>query len=539
MGLFDTVASVGIAGLYSFSDGHMAWANGTMQIHPLVGKCVHLVAEHEMRACFPLDSVRVNGEYRGNVEEIVYPGAHSDLGGGYFLRSLGKNDLGEEAEEEDLQIARVPGFDMYTRALAAGVPFYTLDELEKGFPNLGKLYAKNLLPAPRVVTDMDFYDQFTGSVGGSVEEQLQGHAALYLGWRWSMGKYYFVRAESLDGEISALEDSLYVDRLDLGEMQKTKSAREENKAQIKAQVDKIKNKEKQREELKARRAEYTGGRGTYYSAEIARVCGQDTSRLKARQGEAKATPPVKEADFMEKTQREIIQVVAGYCREIDSRIAEIEKGFRNIDPLENPLIPLAEDEEKTLKEKLVALRDAGVTLGINLLMSIVPGLRGKVVYNVGRVMGNGVKFVQGRLSLLEKNFEKNAEIAARFGDYLEKWKRALGEAGLPIQHDESAPEREGLLLLEGIQRWQGLPQQVQERLGHFFAEYVHDSQAGFRDMGMLEFEANGYGLAKFRTVYFGDEGDDFLRQRVKTANKARREQAAAAVPPKKSSTAAA
>jgi hypothetical protein len=52
-------------------------------------------------------------------------------------------------------------------------------------------------------------------------------------------------------------------------------------------------------------------------------------------------------------------------------------------------------------------------------MSIVPGLRGKVVYNVGKVMGNGAKFVQGRLSLLEKNFEKNAEIAARFGDYLD------------------------------------------------------------------------------------------------------------------------
>ncbi|WP_198083492.1 phospholipase effector Tle1 domain-containing protein [Variovorax sp. E3] len=128
LGLFDTVASVGMAGLYQYVEGRAGWADGTMQVHPRVEQCVHMVASTEARACFPLDSVRINGRYPVNVTEYVYPGAHSDVGGGYFPMALGRNDW---KDGEDRQVARIPGYEMYCAALACGVPFQTSADTKK------------------------------------------------------------------------------------------------------------------------------------------------------------------------------------------------------------------------------------------------------------------------------------------------------------------------------------------------------------------------------------------------------------------------
>jgi len=45
--------------------------------------------------------------------------------------------------------------------------------------------------------------------------------------------------------------------------------------------------------------------------------------------------------------------------------------------------------------------------------------------------------------------------------------------------------------------------------------------AGFIGFGMPEFQLNGYGLAKFRRIYFGDHGDKIIRDRVKHENEQR------------------
>lgn len=63
LGIFDTVASVGLANMYSLVEGHMSWANDNMHINPAVERCVHFVAAHEIRACFPLDSGRRGSSY--------------------------------------------------------------------------------------------------------------------------------------------------------------------------------------------------------------------------------------------------------------------------------------------------------------------------------------------------------------------------------------------------------------------------------------------------------------------------------------------
>ena len=66
LGIFDTVASVGAANLLDEGTfaGHQGWADNTLQVHPAVRQCVHMVAGHELRACFPLDSVRIKRGYR-------------------------------------------------------------------------------------------------------------------------------------------------------------------------------------------------------------------------------------------------------------------------------------------------------------------------------------------------------------------------------------------------------------------------------------------------------------------------------------------
>lgn len=104
MGLFDTVASVGRP------SRHFDWAN-ELAIPPEVERCVHYVSAHEVRAAFPLDSVRVDRTYPANCEEVVYPGVHSDVGGGYAPDEQGRSNL----------LARIPLRHMLAEALRAGV----------------------------------------------------------------------------------------------------------------------------------------------------------------------------------------------------------------------------------------------------------------------------------------------------------------------------------------------------------------------------------------------------------------------------------
>jgi len=108
LGLFDTVASVqfpysspGIGGEYG-ACGLLSWANKTMKIHPNVKRCVHFVAGHEFRVSFPLSSIMLKDEYKENYKEVVYPGVHSDLGGGYAPGDQGKSiNIGKNTRAED------------------------------------------------------------------------------------------------------------------------------------------------------------------------------------------------------------------------------------------------------------------------------------------------------------------------------------------------------------------------------------------------------------------------------------------------------
>ncbi|XYI35439.1 Tle1 phospholipase domain-containing protein [Cupriavidus oxalaticus] len=128
LGLFDSVASVGPSALFSeqfglwMFSGHNSWAAEILQPLPaLVRKTVHLMAAHEMRMNFPL--TRVVG---GNVEEWLFPGAHSDVGGGYAPGNQGRSVKGHAS-----LLSQIPLVHMYRAARVAGVPLVRFDDLKK------------------------------------------------------------------------------------------------------------------------------------------------------------------------------------------------------------------------------------------------------------------------------------------------------------------------------------------------------------------------------------------------------------------------
>ncbi|MFC5472411.1 T6SS phospholipase effector Tle1-like catalytic domain-containing protein [Paraherbaspirillum soli] len=170
MGLFDTVAAVGLAGMYSFTEGRQSWADQTMQIHPAVEQCLHFVAAHEVRACFPADSVRIDGRYPPNAKEYVYPGAHSDVGGGYQPRAQGKMT----------GLARIPGYDMYRAARIAGVPLTAENKLKEEIKAA-------LLPHPEDIEHFQNYCRLAAITPGPVEDMVRQHMSWYFSYRWQSG----------------------------------------------------------------------------------------------------------------------------------------------------------------------------------------------------------------------------------------------------------------------------------------------------------------------------------------------------------------
>lgn len=130
LGIIDTVPSVGLPNLVPGFNGHQGWSDNTQHLPDeaafpgFVKRCVHLVSAHEQRQCFPLDSVRrADGRYPAYATEVIYPGVHSDLGGGYPPGEQGKacDDIG-------LLLSQIPLHDMYAAAFEAGAPLAILPE---------------------------------------------------------------------------------------------------------------------------------------------------------------------------------------------------------------------------------------------------------------------------------------------------------------------------------------------------------------------------------------------------------------------------
>jgi len=179
LGIFDTVASVALADSSPVGgSGFMDWANGSMGIGG-VTRTAHFVAAHEIRRSFPLSTARAGGTWPAGVREYVYPGAHSDVGGGYSPGEQGKATVGRNA-----LLSQIPLNDMYHEALNAGVKVVPKEQLEPVVladfsidPTLDKSFS-----AYAAWTSQYDEKQNVAAGGDAPENRMHYHTRLY--WRW-------------------------------------------------------------------------------------------------------------------------------------------------------------------------------------------------------------------------------------------------------------------------------------------------------------------------------------------------------------------
>lgn len=180
LGIFDTVASVGagntLGNLRGFKDanGHGAWADAedSLRIPSCVKRCVHLVAGHELRRSFPSDSIAVGSILPAGTTELVFPGVHSDVGGGYEPMQQGK---GVDPSGADM-LSRIPLLFMYKQARISGVPL-KLDLADEVAQNKFKV-------SPQTIEAFNAYLSACKKKSGSITDIIREQAILQMAWRY-------------------------------------------------------------------------------------------------------------------------------------------------------------------------------------------------------------------------------------------------------------------------------------------------------------------------------------------------------------------
>ncbi|MFO1251140.1 MAG: DUF2235 domain-containing protein [Inhella sp.] len=168
---------------WNSADGHGSWAKN-LRIPAMAIKCVHFTAGHEIRNSFPLDSAREGDRYPPSVDERVYPGVHSNVGGGYRPGEGGKSP------EADRLLSLVPLLAMHDAALAAGVPL-----LPKRHPQCGQ----DFVVSPQLIEHFNLYARAAEAATArkTVEGRLLGHMRLWFAWRFKR-----IRADQASGRRS-------------------------------------------------------------------------------------------------------------------------------------------------------------------------------------------------------------------------------------------------------------------------------------------------------------------------------------------------
>lgn len=211
LGIFDTVASVGVANIAPFADGHAAWADAevSLAIPSEVAKCVHLVAAHEQRRCFPMDSIYNDHSMPENGEEIVFPGVHSDLGGGYCPQEQGKgiDNIGRD------MVSRIPLAVMYRKARLSGVPL----KLEQALPQ--DKVGFDIFP--KTIADFNAYIEQCSTKSGETGKIVREHWRYGIEWRVDNHRHggvtqlsSYQRASNFDQNVLRSGDKHFGDELD-------------------------------------------------------------------------------------------------------------------------------------------------------------------------------------------------------------------------------------------------------------------------------------------------------------------------------------
>lgn len=149
-------------------DGHMGWARD-LRIPPVVTRTVHLMAMNELRNSFPLDTIWNGNELPEGATEIVYPGAHSNVGGGYRPGEGGKS------LSREFMLSKIPLRKMYEEAVNGGVPLLPLSN-----PKITDDFAFD----PELSERFNRVMSKSGFTQGRLGDALLSHSQLYYRWRF-------------------------------------------------------------------------------------------------------------------------------------------------------------------------------------------------------------------------------------------------------------------------------------------------------------------------------------------------------------------
>lgn len=152
-------------------NGHDTWG-GRMEIHETVEEVQHYVAAHEIRNSFPLESISMftKGEMKkpAHFYEVLFPGAHSDVGGGYAPGE------GARSQSRVESLSLIPLRQMYQCAIRTGVPMLV------EFENKNR---EDFEIDPALCESFNKYMQKIGSIN-SLGEGINRYMKFYLAWKF-------------------------------------------------------------------------------------------------------------------------------------------------------------------------------------------------------------------------------------------------------------------------------------------------------------------------------------------------------------------
>ena len=168
----------------STADGHASWASD-LRIPAMSLRCVHHIAAHEIRNSFPLDTLLEAGRYPSNTVEVVYPGVHSNVGGGY------RPGEGGRLSSPFGMLSAIPLQAMYDEAYKAGVPLRSVSGLIRSNSSADAAVYKDFYPVESedrttrqaLIRRFNHYMKAVGQGAAPVGQMVAAHMKLYFRWR--------------------------------------------------------------------------------------------------------------------------------------------------------------------------------------------------------------------------------------------------------------------------------------------------------------------------------------------------------------------
>ncbi|WDD91859.1 DUF2235 domain-containing protein [Burkholderia sp. FERM BP-3421] len=186
LGVFDTVASFGMPA----HNITLPLQQRDLRIPACVERCVHFVAANELRYSFPVDLIREDGKYKAGWTEKVYPGVHSDIGGGY----------GPNEQNLDGNYARIPMTDMHEEALKAGVRLLSQADIKRTLAPITDRFTVK----PETQKNYQAYMSAARPPGTSVEADMRCHMKSYYEANGTLSR----KGQPLAGQVSFKSSSV-------------------------------------------------------------------------------------------------------------------------------------------------------------------------------------------------------------------------------------------------------------------------------------------------------------------------------------------